>query len=206
MFELLKLKKKKLFCAFIDFEKAFDLVQRNFLLYKLLQNNIDGKFFRIIQNMYDDVKSRIKHNNEKSEFFNCEIGVRQGENLSPALFAVYLNDLQHFLEGKDLQGMQSISSDLENELTVYLKIFLLLYADDTVLLSESSTDLQNMLNNFVDYCDKWQLKINTSKTKVLIFSRGSIPKNLHFYIRNTELEIVKNYKYLDIFFARSGSF
>ena len=45
MFELLKLKKKKLFCAFIDFEKAFDLVQRNFLLYKLLQNNIDGKFF-----------------------------------------------------------------------------------------------------------------------------------------------------------------
>ena len=68
--------------------------------------------------MYKDVKSRIVHNNEKSEFFNCEIGVRQGENLSPALFAIYLNDLQNFLEEKDLQGLQSISSNLENELTV----------------------------------------------------------------------------------------
>ena len=39
--------------------------------------------------MYDDVKSLIVHNNEKSEYFGCEIGVRQGENLSPALFAIY---------------------------------------------------------------------------------------------------------------------
>ena len=38
LFELLKLKKKKLFCAFIDFEKAFDTVW-----YKLLMCNVKGK-------------------------------------------------------------------------------------------------------------------------------------------------------------------
>ena len=85
-------------------------------------------------------------------------------------------------------------------------MFLLLYADDTVLLSENSVDLQNLLNVFVDYCDKWQLKINTDKTKVLIFSKGRIPNNLKFFMRNTELEIVKDYKYLGVYFARSGSF
>ena len=85
-------------------------------------------------------------------------------------------------------------------------MFLLLYADDTFLLSESSNDLQNMLSSFADYCDTWQLKINVSKTKVLVFSRGAIAKNLKFFLRNKELEIVKNYKYLGIFFARSGSF
>ena len=206
LFELLKLKKKKLFCTFVDFEKAFDFVQRNFLLFKLLQNNINGKFFRVIQNMYQDIKSRVVYNNEKSDFFASEIGVRQGENLSPALFALYLNDLQHFLEERDLCGIQSISSDLENELTVYLKIFLLLYADDTVLLSENSHDLQEVINAFVEYCEKWQLKVNINKTKVLIFSRGKIPNHLKFFIGDKEIEIVKQYKYLGVYFSKSGSF
>jgi hypothetical protein len=53
---------------------------------------------------------------------------------------------------------------------------------------------------------KWKLKINVSKTKVLIFSKGRIPSNLKFHIDNNEIEIVKDYKYLGIFFARSGSF
>jgi hypothetical protein len=44
-FELIKLKKKKLFAAFIDFEKAFDTVWRDALWSKLLINNINGKMF-----------------------------------------------------------------------------------------------------------------------------------------------------------------
>ena len=63
-----------------------------------MNNNINGKFLRIIQNMYSDVKSYIRYNNECSGFFNCEVGVRQGENLSPVLFCLYLNDLQTYLE------------------------------------------------------------------------------------------------------------
>ena len=51
---------------------------------------------------------------------------------------------------------------------------------------------------------KWKLKINVSKTKVLIFSKGRIPSNLKFHIDNNEIEIVKDYKYWNIF-GRSGS-
>ena len=43
---------------------------------------------------------------------------------------------------------------MENELMVYLKILILLYADDTILLSESRDDLQIMLNEFSTYCKK----------------------------------------------------
>ncbi len=114
LFELLSVKKKKLHCIFVDFEKAFDSVHRNSLLFKLLQNNVNGKVLRVIQNMYDDVKSRICHNNTYSNIFNCEIGVRQGENLSPLLFSLYLNDLQAFLENTNTKGMHSISCDLES--------------------------------------------------------------------------------------------
>ena len=82
-FELLKLKKKKLFAAFVDFEKAFDTVWRDALWSKLLINNINGKMYNVIYNMYQNIKSRIVYNGKVSNYFDCNNGVRQGENLSP---------------------------------------------------------------------------------------------------------------------------
>ena len=82
-FEILKNKKNKMFCAFIDFEKAFDKVWRDGLWYKLLLNNMNGNMYNIIVNMYSGTKSCISYNDCKSEFFPCNNGVRQGENLYP---------------------------------------------------------------------------------------------------------------------------
>lgn len=182
LFELLRFKKKKLHCAFVDFEKAFDFVHRNSLFFKLLQNNVNGRFLRIIQNMYEGIKSYIRHNDECSGFFKCELGVRQGENLSPVLFSLYLNDLQSYLEEHNIKGLESISCDIENELTIYLKILLFLYADDTILLSESSKDLQFMLDTFSNYCENWKLKVNIEKTKIpkLYFLEEEFQKKKNF--------------------------
>ena len=138
LFELLKKKKKKFFCAFIDFAKAFDTVWRSGLWTKLLQYSVNGKMYNIIVNMYSNIKSRIFHENQFSDYFPCNVGVRQGENLSPVLFALYLNDLENFMQDKNVHGLDSISDDIENELNMYLKLFVILYADDTVLMSESS--------------------------------------------------------------------
>jgi hypothetical protein len=70
--------------------------------------------------MYSDAKSRIVHNNKKSDMLACEIGVRQREHLPPPLlFSIYLNDLQDFLEGLNIKGIDLISRDIENELMVY---------------------------------------------------------------------------------------
>jgi hypothetical protein len=47
------------------------------------------------------------------------------------------------------------SNEIETQLGIYLKLFVILYADDTVLMAESSADLQNQLNSFQDYCSIW---------------------------------------------------
>ena len=53
-----------------------------------------------------------------------------------------------------------------------LKLLLLLYADDIVILSETAEGLQKGLHILKDYCDKWKLIINTSKTKIMVFRKG----------------------------------
>ena len=112
LFEILKTYKKKLFCAFIDFEKAFDTVWREGLWHKLILNNINGKMFHILVNMYQNIKSRIIYNGNTTDFFKCENGVRQGENLSQFLFSVFLNDITDFFNDKNIDGLTSVSNKL----------------------------------------------------------------------------------------------
>ena len=64
LIELLKTKKMKLYCSFIDFSKAFDSVWRIGLWQKLIGNNINGKLFRIIHNMYQNIKSCVSFSGE----------------------------------------------------------------------------------------------------------------------------------------------
>ena len=153
--------------------------------------------------MYQNIRSRIVYNNAASDFFDCNNGVRQLENLSPFLFSMYLNDLEQFLNDRNVNGLTSITEDFESELDIYLKLFVLLYADDTVIMSESKEDMQNQLNVFNDFCKKWKLKVNAEKSKVLVFNNGRLPANLKFTYINRDLEIVPNYSYLGITFSKS---
>ena len=96
LIDIVKARKQKLFCCFIDFKQAFDTVWRKGLWFKLLESKINGKCFNIIYNLYQDIKSRITTNEGSSCFFNCIVGVWQGEILSP-FFCIFLNDLESFL-------------------------------------------------------------------------------------------------------------
>ena len=162
--------------------------------------------YNIIVNMYANIKSCISYNNNVSDFFNCANGVRQGENLSPFLFSLFLNDLDSYLLSNNIIGLKTISDEIENDLAIFLKLFVMLYADDTVLLAEDAKDLQNQLNAFSEYCSTWKLKVNVDKTKVMIFGNGRIPRNVTFMYNNNNIEIVKELNYLGIIFAKSGNF
>ena len=153
---------KQLYSAFIDFKKAFDFVVRDILWFKLIQSGVRGKILDIIQSMYQNIKSRVKFENELSGEFSSYIGVRQGECLSPFLFSMYLNDLENEFASKGLDGCD----------VGMLKLYLLLYGDDIVVFSSTSEGLQRGLNILSDYCDKWKLVVNTDKTKIMVFRNG----------------------------------
>ena len=205
LIEIARVNKNKLFCAFIDFKQAFDKVWRVGLWNKLLETHINGKCLTFIKNMYENIKSRITTSEGNSIFFPCQTGVRQGEILSPLMFSIYLNDLESYLHLHMAPGITCETSE-DVDYVIFLKLFLLLFADDTVLFSNSREDLQVTLNVFETYCDKWKLTVNITKTKVLVFSGGKTSTKLKFHYKGEELEVVNEYKYLGIFLSRTGSF
>ena len=103
-------------CKMIFFKYQWLLVWsvwRDGLWQKLLTHGIQGKTFDVIKNMYNEIKSCVTVNGCSSGFFKCQQGVRQGENLSPLLFSVYLNDLDYFMHTSGCKGLEVTIHDHE---------------------------------------------------------------------------------------------
>jgi hypothetical protein len=66
-----------MYCAFVDLMNAFDTVWRAGLWHKMLLNNINGKMYDVILNMYCNIKSCIVFNKCKSDYFACDNLFRQ---------------------------------------------------------------------------------------------------------------------------------
>ena len=122
--------------------------------------------------------------------------MRQGECLSPFLFSIYLNDLEEEITLKGSNGID----------IAMVKLFLFLYADDIVLFADSADELQSLLEILQNYCQRWKLTVNTSKTKIVVFKKGGrVPGDLNFTFNWENIEIVKQFSYLGIVYTSGGS-
>ena len=87
------------------------------------------------------LSSRVCHSTGNSRsFFQNYKGVRQGGNLSPVLFAIFLNDLESFLISNNCKGID-LALRYE-QVILFLKIFVLLYADDTIIFGTDENSFQ----------------------------------------------------------------
>ena len=110
--------------------------------------------------------------------------VRQRANLSPLLFAIYVNDLQEKLIEHNCNYL-NFNDDLVN---TYLRLLVVMYADDTVILCDSEQNMKEALVSLHRYCLEWKLKVNCSKTKIVIFSRGRVAtSNYNFQFGEEEI-------------------
>ena len=185
----------KLFTCFIDFRKAFDSVLHQALFLKLQKLGITGLFYNIVKSMYMDNILRVKIGHGLTDEFHSELGVRQGDTLSPNLFKIFINDLVDIFEDDcDAVSMGNLNMNC------------LMYADDLILLSQSETGLQKFLDKLENYCELWCLDINIDKTKSIVFNKSGRVLPYSFHINGNCIENVKTYTYLGIIFSASGTF
>ena len=189
--------KGRLFCAFIDLKKAFDSVPLNNLWFKLIKSGVTGKVLKIIYSMYSNITATVRACNSYSQYFDCVIGLKQGEVMSPLLFSMFIEDLELFLQ-----------DDIRCGLSLDDMIFvLMLYADDMVILGNSASDLQQRLDLLQLYCNKWGLTVNADKSKIVVFRKKGCLRNDEFWFYgSTSLEIVNDFNYLGVVFNFTGSF
>ena len=184
----IKSKGGRFYAVFVDFEKAFDRIDRNALWNKLQSLNVSSKMSKTLRAIYTSVRSCVKTQNGITATFNCPKGVRQGCCISPILFSFFLNDLKEYVSA------DSYGIDLD-----LCKIFILLFADDLVMFAESKIELQRLLNKLYAYCTKWNLKVNIDKTKVIVFRNGGyLRKYEKWFYGNTQLHVTTYYKYLGL--------
>ena len=150
---------RKLWCIFIDYKRAFDTVDRDALMFKLLHLGISTKMVNIIKCIYNKVQACVKlsSTSELSDFFDVTVGLKQGEPLSPLLFILFINDIA---ENLDFDSYKD--SDLE-----LLSKYLILFADDLVLFTTNPVSLQAQIDSIVKYSESWGLEINVKKVKTL---------------------------------------
>ena len=158
------------YVIFVDFHKAFDGIPHLQLIYTLIKNGIHGNVLHVLRSLYQNLKSSIRMGNQGiTDFFSCTAGTRQGCILSPFLFTLFIGKLVEMLSCYDCQGIQ-VNEDAMN-------IMILLYADDVVKGAVTVKRLQDMINVLQEFCNKWGLLANMTKTKVMVFRKGGVLRN-----------------------------
>ena len=114
----------------------------------------------------------------------------QAESISPTLFSAFINDI--------VEAMNKITS--MGVVINNIKITVLKYADDLVLLATSQDELQSGLDLLKTYCEENKLTVDVSKNKVMRVSKRRKAQSVQLYYDSEPLECVDSFKYLGIDF------
>ena len=121
---------------YIDFQKAFDTLEWNFLFNCLNAFNFGPEFKRWIKTFYKNIQSCVINNGLTSDYFYLTRGVRQGDPLSPYLFLLAVEILATAVrENTEIKGIA-----IERQETKLLQ-----YADDTTAVLSDLDSAQTFL-------------------------------------------------------------
>lgn len=172
-----------LYLLFVDFEKAFDTVDRNVIWEVLKHNGVPQKIINVTRSLYLNATCRIKHRGKLSERFSVTSGVKQGCALSPLLFILVIDYIMKAVN----QQPRGIRWNL------YTRLEDLDYADDLCLLSHTYNEMQAKLDLLEHNAANTGLKINIRKTQEMRMGGRSIQP---LTLNNTAVETTVKFCYL----------
>ena len=151
--------------AFVDYEKAFDSVQTQAIFTSLQEQGIEDVYIEIVKDIYTDSSVTV-HLHKESEKIRIKRGVRHGDTISPKLFTATLESIFRRLNWEN-KGVK-----IDGEFLSTLR-----FADDIFLCTETPQELQQMLQELSDESRRMGLKMNITKTKVMVVDSTPINVN-----------------------------
>ena len=181
-----------LYVNFVDYEKAFDSVDRK-TLWKLLRHyGVPTKLVNLIKNSYDGTGCRVIHGGQFTCRFEVKTGVRQGCLLSPFLFLLAIDWIMKMTTVQRTSGIQW---------TLWTQLEDLDFADDLVLLSHSHQQMQDKTTELAAVSLQVGLNIHKGMTKVLRMNAASTDP---VTLEGNALEEVETFTYLGSVINKRG--
>ena len=162
------------YVCFVDFRKAFDSVDRMVLLTKLLYLGVGDRMGRAIYSILKDNVIRILDGDQISGEITTDLGVPQGDKLSPLLFSLFLADLSSILS--------------------HTRCKTYFYADDLAIGATVLDEIQHAMRILEKYCYENYLTVSIDKTKVMKFRNGGpLDQGDHLWYENQQIEFTTNF-------------
>uniref|UniRef100_A0AAV2JSU2 Reverse transcriptase domain-containing protein n=1 Tax=Knipowitschia caucasica TaxID=637954 RepID=A0AAV2JSU2_KNICA len=181
-----------MYVNFIDYEKAFDSVDRQ-SLWKLLRHyGVPEKITNIIRKSYEGMTCRIVHGRQLTDAFGVRTGVRQGCLLSPCLFLLAIDWV-----------MKTSTNQMQNGIqwTLWEQLDDLDFADDLALLSHTHQQMQEKTSRVANNSARLGLHINRGKSKVFKINASN---NTPITVQGEALEEVDSFTYLGSILDKYG--
>lgn len=196
---------QQLYMTFVDFTKAFDLVNREALWVIVGKMGCPQKFINILRCLHDDMCVRIAVDGDLTRDIPYRNGVKQGCILAPTLFSLFAASLfMHAFSGDDIEGiylrfrtdgslfnLRRLQSHSKCS-TILLREFQ--YADDCALVASSENCMQRIMSKFAAATESFGVTINTKKTEVMALVHSPITTPIT--VAGTPLAIVESFTYL----------
>ena len=180
--------KSRVYCAMIDISKAFDKIDYDILISKILKTSLPKQIVYMLEFMFKNTYVNTSINKVASEPWRVENGTRQGGINSPILFSFYINDtinaISNMNVGCSLGGIRTN---------------IICYADDVCLLAPTAVALQKLIDVASVQLENIRLDVNVSKCACMVFSkRNSYKATPRIMLNNQIIDRVSEFKYLGV--------
>ena len=172
--------------TFFDYEKAYDKVWRDGLLYKMINMDLPDRFIRYVRHFLSGRKTKVEVNGERSDTFRLDQGLPQGSSISPLLFLIFINDIDVDL------NLDTIASLFADDTSAWMK--------DGEIRGSNRTLMQVEIDKIVQWAEKWKMKINVDKTKAMVMASTSKDSSWDpkFTVMGENIKTVQEYKFLGV--------
>ena len=173
-------------CTFFDYEKAYDKVWRDGLLFKMTQLQIPTRYLRYVRSFLSTRNTVVEINGTKSKTFLLNEGLPQGSAISPLLFLIFINDI---------------------DVNIHPDTLVSLFADDTAIWTQIGKDreqsrkkMQEGIDRICEWAHKWKMKLNEGKTKLVIIStkETDLSWKPYLHLNGKPIEILVHHRFLGV--------
>ena len=189
--------------CFIDLSKAYDSVDRDLAWCVLRQRGAPPKLVELLRDLHEGTQCAMQSDHKGSQsWFEVSTGFKQGDVNAPMLFNVFLDSICRCIERRVCHLGVNVGYSIDGHLTECkrpansMTCWIILYADDIVILTDSEAKLQEILNILQSVFADWGAEINVPKSKIMQVGAQGSSSGAAMLINGDPVECVPIFKYL----------